>query len=63
MEKRLILQNLTQFTIDTITQTDDIGQRFDMDIRTPAFDGPDDDEVTDLSDIFSLIYLFFEEVY
>lgn len=63
MEKRLVLENLTEFTINTIAETDDISQRFDMDIRTSTLNRTDDDKITDLSDVFSLVDLFFEEVY
>jgi hypothetical protein len=63
MEKWLILEYLAEFTIDTIAETDDVCERFDMDIRTSAFYRSDDHEVTDLSDVFSLVDLLFEEVY
>jgi hypothetical protein len=62
VQKCLILEYLSQYSVETIAETDYIGQRLYMYIRAPRLDCSHDDEITDLGDIFSLIYILLESI-
>ena len=62
MEKCLIFQYLLENSVNAITKANYIGQRFDMYIRTSGLNRADNHEITDLTDIFSFVDLFLEDV-